>query len=67
MAQHKTISIPKNVFSQLESELKHSVFSSVDDLALFILQNYLEQKNRAEPETGDEEALRERLKNLGYL
>ncbi len=68
MSQLKTISIPASLFGQLESTLPQTAFTSVDDLALFILQTYLDENDADKEITSDEEeAVRERLRNLGYL
>ncbi len=68
MPQQKTVSIPASLLEQLDSVLHQSAFSSVDDLVLFILQTYLDQNPVSKEISADEEeAVRERLRNLGYL
>jgi len=68
MSGQKTVSIPASLLEQLEDVLHQSAFSSVDDLVLFILQTYLEQNPASKEISADEEeAVRERLRNLGYL
>jgi metal-responsive CopG/Arc/MetJ family transcriptional regulator len=68
MSQQKAVSIPTSLFEQLEEALPQTAFSSVDDLVLFIIQTYLEQNPQTkEISAEEEEGVRERLRNLGYL
>lgn len=69
MSQSNTLRIPESLHGELNRALERSIFKSVDDLAAFILQQYLDnEKETAEttPEE-DEQAVKERLRNLGYL
>lgn len=66
---NKQIHIPQELHRRLQAHLEKSVFSSLDDLVAFALQEYLERQHTAE-QTDAEDAdkiIRERLKNLGYL
>jgi len=69
MSKNKTIDLPAGLFAQLEAALESSAFHSVDDLVLFILQNYLDQNLSAGKAItpDEEEVVRQRLRNLGYL
>ena len=69
MSKTSAIQIPESLHQELSKALESSVFTAVDDLAAFILQQYLDtEKDSAEttPED-DENAVKERLRNLGYL
>ena len=69
MSQPQTIHIPESLFLELNKALGRTVFNSVDDLAAFILQQYLdtEKENAETTPQEDEQAVKERLRNLGYL
>ena len=66
---NKEIRIPQELYRRLQAHLKDSVFSSLDDLAAFALQDYLDRQSPAKEATKDDadKIIRERLKNLGYL
>lgn len=69
MKQSADLHIPETLHRELSKALERSVFKSVDDLAAYILQNYLDTENES-AETSpqeDDQAVKERLKNLGYL
>ncbi|MEJ2053562.1 MAG: hypothetical protein P8X42_06545 [Calditrichaceae bacterium] len=70
MIQERTIQVPASLYKQLESQLKQSSFKKIDDLAAFILQNYLDQQgaDRDKPlKTEDDQAVLKRLEDLGYM
>jgi len=69
MSQSSTINIPESLYQELSKALDSSIFNAVDDLAAFILQQYLDtEKGSAELTLEeDEQAVKERLRNLGYL
>ncbi len=69
MNQLSTIQIPESLHQELTKALDRSIFTAVDDLAAFILQQYLDtEKDDAEISLEeDEQAVKERLRNLGYL
>ncbi len=69
MSQSVRIEIPETLFRELEKTLDKTVFSSVNDLILFILQDYLDKQSDAPADARgiDDQAIRDRLKNLGYL
>ncbi len=69
MSKTKVINIPETLKLELINILEGSVFTSVDELASFVLQDYIDkQKGNNEPSAEqDEDIIKERLKNLGYL
>ena len=69
MSQSVRVEIPETLFRQLEKTLDKTVFSSVNDLILFILQDYLDKQSDGQVDARgiDDQAIRNRLKNLGYL
>jgi metal-responsive CopG/Arc/MetJ family transcriptional regulator len=69
MSTDKIVKIPDTLYKELENVHKQSIFPSLDDLIIFILQEYLDKQN-ASPEKNEKDAekiIKERLKNLGYL
>ena len=70
MGKTKNIRIPDHLYSELQNYLSKTAFKDVNELGVYILQNYLEQKNKmnltgSTPEECEE--IRKRLENLGYL
>jgi len=69
MLKDKMIRIPDPLLDELAKFHEESIFPSLDDLIIYILQEYLDKKN-ASPQNdrnSDDEIVQERLKNLGYL
>jgi len=69
MSKTIALNIPETLHIELIKKLQGSAFNSVDDLASFVLQEYLDkQRENKEPSAEeDEEVIKERLRNLGYL
>ena len=61
------IEINADLQSRLQDYLKQTSFKTIDELAEFILMEYLDKKETDKINDSDEEILQERLKNLGYL
>jgi Arc/MetJ-type ribon-helix-helix transcriptional regulator len=61
-----TISIPTQLFRKVEKHVEDTGFPSVSSYVAFILRNIIGERKG---EIGDAEtkAIREKLKNLGYL
>jgi Arc/MetJ-type ribon-helix-helix transcriptional regulator len=67
-----TIKIPRQLYERIAASIEGSGFSSVTDFIVFVLRDLMmsgKGKEIAEGElTRDElDAIRERLRNLGYL
>ncbi|MBN2425499.1 MAG: hypothetical protein JXR46_00340 [Calditrichaceae bacterium] len=70
MEKNKSIRIPDHLHNELQKHLSKTAFKDVNELSVYILQNYLEQKDKmnltgSSPEECEE--IRKRLENLGYL
>lgn len=65
-----TIKIPRNLYNRLGEIVKESGFNSVTDFVVYILRDLVSAESMRDDErlTGEEiEAIRRRLKSLGYL
>jgi hypothetical protein len=64
-----TIKIPAQLYEQLQQHQNASHFKSIDDLATFILQDYLDRKQKqpGNEAKADEQAVLKRLQDLGYM
>ena len=68
MQKDKMISLPGPLFEELAQYHKQSIFPSLDDLIIYILQEYLDKQNtQQDNEKNDDKIVQDRLKNLGYL
>lgn len=69
MSADKIIGIPGPLYEKLEDYQKKSIFSSLDDLIIYILQEYLDKQSTssAGEKKYEDEVVQKRLKNLGYL
>ncbi len=69
MANQNIINIPDALYRELLTRQKESIFPTLDDLAAYILQDYLDkQKNKSgDKEDETQQVIEKRLKNLGYL
>ncbi len=64
------IQIPDTLRENLENYMRETSFTSVDDLVLFILQDFIDQtEDSSEKGYSDNESdeIKKRLEDLGYL
>lgn len=69
MNKQNILNIPELLYRKLQTYQEQSVFPNLDDLAAYILQDFLD-KQKSDSEQQEKEANRvieERLKNLGYM
>jgi Arc/MetJ-type ribon-helix-helix transcriptional regulator len=59
-----SIKIPKDLYLKLEKKIRDTVFEDVDSYIHFILNEILEESVYTKEE---EEEIKERLRNLGYI
>lgn len=64
-----TLKIPRPLYERLKTVIKGSGFSSVNEFVVYILRDLMSAKSMDKKElSADEiEAIRKRLKNLGYF
>jgi len=65
-----TLKIPEELYKKLYKEVESSDFEDVEELILYILQDYLDRKvviKDAELTEDEEKLLRKRLNDLGYM
>ncbi len=64
-----TIKIPRPIYNRIKSIIKESGFSSVNEFIVYVLRDLISMQNTDKSELTKEEieAIRQRLKNLGYL
>ena len=64
-----TIKIPRPIYNRIKSIIKESGFSSVNEFIVYVLRDLVSMKDADKSELTKEEieAIRQRLKNLGYL
>lgn len=64
-----TLKIPRPLYERLKTVIKGSGFSSVNEFVVYILRDLMSAKSMDKEElSADEiEAIRKRLKNLGYF
>ena len=69
MSKTIAMNIPETLHLELIKKLQGSAFNSVDDLSSFVLQEYLDKQteNKGSSEEEEEQVIKERLRNLGYL
>lgn len=71
--EKRNVEIPKRLYDKIEKHVKNSdEFSNVEEYITFILEEVLKEEEVEELEEsrfdeGDEEAVKERLRGLGYL
>lgn len=68
----RTVSLPEDMYKQVEARLGQSDFSTVDEYIAFVVNAVLEKTAETTPtqESAPEEddsAVRKRLQDLGYL
>jgi len=64
-----TLKIPRPLYTRIKEVLSGSGFSSVNEFVVYILRDLMSARNETDPElSGNEvDAVRKRLKNLGYF
>ena len=63
-----TLKIPRPLYEKLKSVIEGSGFSSVNEFVVYVLRDLISgAKDREELSTDEIEAIRKRLRNLGYL
>lgn len=65
-----TLKIPRPLYDQLKSVIQTSGFRSVNEFVIYILRDLVALKNRPDNQNLSQEeveAIRQRLKNLGYF
>lgn len=70
MERVRSIEIPESLYNRLEAKLKGSDFGSVSDYVSFILRERLTTEDEGSKPVyskEDEEKIKSRLKDLGYL
>jgi len=68
--ENRTISLPEELYGRIEERVKATGFSSVDEYAIFVLEEVLKEENEEGEQKFSEEEEKEvkkRLKALGYL
>ena len=63
-----TLKIPRPLYEKLKSVIEGSGFSSVNEFVVYVLRDLISASKDKEEFSAEEiEAIRQRLKNLGYL
>jgi len=65
-----TLKIPRPLYDRIKRIIEPSGFSSVNEFVVYILRDLMSELSSAEREeltTGEVEAIRKRLKHLGYI
>ena len=63
-----TLKIPRPLYEKLRSVIEESGFSSVNEFVVYVLRDLISaSKDKEELSAEEIEAIRQRLKNLGYL
>jgi len=65
-----TLKIPRPLYDRMKRIIEPSGFSSVNEFVVYILRDLMSELSVAEREdltAGEVDAIRKRLKNLGYL
>ena len=65
MQQMRTVHLPENLCTEVE-KCWGGGFSSIDDLLIFLLQE-LNQDHGKRLDKGEEQAVEQRLRDLGYI
>ncbi len=62
------VSVPEDLYQRAKRYVEQQgTFSSVDELIEFLLREFLEEQQGEAMSKEDEEAVRDRLRRLGYL
>ncbi|MFB6077144.1 MAG: ribbon-helix-helix domain-containing protein [Candidatus Nanohaloarchaea archaeon] len=69
MADHSTITVPRELREQVEELIEDTGFQNVSEFTRFVLRDIAAQGDFDGPEefSETEQRVRERLENLGYL
>lgn len=65
-----TLKIPRPLYERIKQVIAPSGFSSVNEFVVYVLRDLVSQLSAAEKEeltAGEVEAIRRRLKSIGYL
>lgn len=62
-----TVSIPIPLFEKLKEQIEDTGFTSVSSYVGYILREIIAEKGEAPFTDDDEEKIKRKLKNLGYL
>ena len=63
-----TLKIPRPLYEKIKTVIEGSGFSSVNEFVVYILRDLISQsKEKRELSAEEIEAIRQRLKNLGYF
>jgi len=65
-----TLKIPRPLYNRIKQVIEPSGFSSVNEFVVYILRDLMSELSAAEREkltSGEVDAIRKRLRNLGYL
>jgi len=63
-----TLKIPRPLYEKIKTVIEGSGFSSVNEFVVYILRDLISQsKDKKELSAEEVEAIRQRLKNLGYF
>jgi Arc/MetJ-type ribon-helix-helix transcriptional regulator len=68
-----TIKIPRQLYNKIQQLVEDSGFNSATDFIVFVLRDLISESRGSAPEETDEfspeelSALKQKLKNLGYL
>ena len=65
-----TLKIPRPLYDRIKRIIQPSGFSSVNEFVVYILRDLMSELSSAEREdltSGEVDAIRKRLKNLGYI
>ena len=67
--ERKSVSLPAELYSQIEERVKASEFGSVEEYVTFVMEEVLKDEEAEEQvySEEDEEEVKKRLKALGYL
>ncbi len=65
-----TLKIPRPLYERIKQVIEPSGFSSVNEFVVYVLRDLVSQissADKTELTSGEVEAIRKRLKNIGYL
>ncbi|RJP77761.1 MAG: CopG family transcriptional regulator [Candidatus Zixiibacteriota bacterium] len=65
-----TLKIPRPLYNRIKQVIEPSGFSSVNEFVVYVLRDLVSQMpaaDRGDLTAGEVEAIRKRLKNIGYL